>query len=433
MTSEREHRLYSPSQAAAFFRCKGRQRATLRVPREPDSVYAIEGTRAHEVLQAALENGFVDAKTAHREYSSLFMYDLDENFNEFYRSINDAIEYVRFVLDSDPDAKMWVEAFVNPPIESAPGEAGGYCDIGIYLPATKHLYVIDYKHGAGVGVTAEFNKQMMQYGAGFLYDENSPLDGAEVDAVTLVIVQPRNFMRPLSEWETTPFTLYEYLQELDAVVAECEAPDAPLTPDQIACRWCDARFTCPARTAQALSVANSTWSTIADVRTDLLPAPASLEMRQLGAILFHAPTLRKWLDDMEAHAYVLSQTGHVVPGFKLVETAERREYYEDEDATVANILRLLGPDADPTQIFQTKLAPLTYVEKLVVDAYKSRVPRGKKKQAAEEARRAFALLTLKKSSGKLTLVREDDPRPAVRRDNFAQLPQIAPPPGLPSP
>jgi hypothetical protein len=72
---------------------------------------------------------------------------------------------------------------------------------------------------------------------------------------------------------------------------------------------------------------------------------------------------------------------------------------------------------------------LTTAEKLVVEAFKKRAgPRGKRK-AAEEAKRAFASLTLKQSSGKLTLANENDPRQAVSVNGFQQLPMIAPPPG----
>jgi hypothetical protein len=56
-------------------------------------------------------------------------------------------------------------------------------------------------------------------------------------------------------------------------------------------------------------------------------------------------------------------------------------------------------------MFRPHLVPLTTAEKLVVEAYKKRAGRGQKKKAAEDARQSFAFLTLKETSGTLTLVR----------------------------
>lgn len=435
MTAEREHRLYSPSQAEGFFVCRGRQRAQARAPQEPESPYALEGTQAHEVLQAALENGVWDARTAHLEYSSLFMYDLDNKRNEFYLSIDTALNHIKSILDENPDATMWVETFVNPPVDSMPGEAGGYCDVAILLPSLKKLIVIDYKHGAGISKDAVGNKQMLQYAAGFLYDENSPLGSADVDEVEIVIIQPRAFhaLGPIRNDYVTPFEVWEHLQELDAVIAECEAPDAALTASKEACQFCGARFTCPARELAALQVANASFKQIEDVRSNLLPDPASLDARRLGLIRFHAPMLRKWLSDCEEHAAVQAKRGVAIPGAKLVESQERRQWYGDEAELAQKLHLLLGQDTDVSSLYELKLIPLTTAEKMVVEAYKKRVGKGRKKQAAEEAKRAFALLTLKQSSGNVVLVDEDDPRPAISRNSFAGIQGLIAPPATSSP
>ena len=193
MTTERQHRLYSPSQADDFFICAMRQRAQAAAPKEPESPYALEGTQAHEVLQAALENGVRDAKTAHLEYSTLFMYDLDDGRNEFYLAIDAALAHIYDLLDEHPDNVLYVENFVDIPITSYPGQAGGFCDVGVYVPSQRLLHIIDYKHGAGIAKSAE-TRQMKGYGAGFLYDDHGSLiDPDTVDTVELWIIQPRAF------------------------------------------------------------------------------------------------------------------------------------------------------------------------------------------------------------------------------------------------
>jgi hypothetical protein len=157
---EREHRRFSPSQAERFRACHGSTNLLARVPKRPSSKWAIEGTNAHTVLEAALVNGVRDSREAHVEYSELFAEDLNTSENMFYFSIQVALDYIYGILDEYPGSTLFAERFVNPPVESAPGEAGGYCDTGIWVPALRRFYSIDYKHGAGVVVEAKNNKQL---------------------------------------------------------------------------------------------------------------------------------------------------------------------------------------------------------------------------------------------------------------------------------
>lgn len=424
MGQERKHREFSPSQAERFFACRGSNNLLRRVPARPTSPYALEGTNAHDVFEAALTNGVRNAKEAHENWSSLFFEELDDGQNEFYLSVQIALDHVYSILDQYPDAQLWIERFVNPPLEAAPGEAGGYCDVAIYVPSIRTLFIIDYKHGAGVAKAVKGNKQAMQYASGFLYEDDAVIDPASVDTVVLTIIQPRAFHEDgiIREYEVTPYEVWEYLEELEEVVTECRAPDAPLTPGEDQCRFCDARTLCPAREAQALTVANAAFKQIEHVNSPALPVPSSLDMNRLGQIRFHANTLRKWLDDVEKHCEELARSGFAVPGAKLVEAQARRKWYGTEDEAAKKLAAMVG-ETDVEKMFTKKLVPITTAEKLVVEAYKRRVGRGRKKKAAEEARQAFAYLTLKQSSGNLVLVDEDDARPAVNKaqNTFGQI------------
>lgn len=431
MGQERTHREFSPSQAERFFACKGSNNLLRRVPARPTSHYAVEGTNAHDVLEAALRNNVRDAREAHENWSSLFFEELDDGSNEFYMSVQIALDHIYSILDEYADAQIWIERFVDPPLDAAPGQAGGYCDVAIYVPSIRTLFIIDYKHGAGVAKAVKGNKQVTQYAAGFLYEDDAVVDPATVDTVVLTIVQPRAFHEDgiIREYDITPYEVWEYLQELEEVVAECQAPDAPLTPGEDQCRFCDARTLCPAREAAALTVASAAFKQIEHVRQPDLPVPSSLDMNRLAQIRFHAPTLRKWLDDVDKHCEELARSGFVVPGAKLVETQARRQWYGTEDEAAKKLAAMLG-ETDVEKVFTKKLVPITTAEKLVVEAYKKRVGRGRKKKAAEEARQAFAYLTLKQSSGNLVLVDEDDPRPAVNRaqNTFGQIAGALPKP-----
>lgn len=445
---ERAHRKYSPSNTERNDLCHGSTQLIARVPPRPDQTWTIEGRKAHDVLEAALRAGCRDAEEGHREHSVHFFEELNDNSNEFYLAIQIALDHVYGILDEHPDAKWWIEEFVDPPCSVLPGETGGYCDVCIYVPSTRTLYVIDYKHGAGVAKDAIGNSQIKQYGAGFLYDERGFVDPAQVDTVQLTIVQPRAFHDAgiIRSDEATPAELWHYLTWLDDLIVKCEAPDAPLTPGDVQCRFCDAAPHCPAREAQALQVANKAYQQIGQVREPDLPTPSSLDMKRIAEIKFHAPTLRKWLDSIETYAEGLVRQGHYMPGLKLVENAPRREYFGDEAHVARSLAAMLGErgaeqataeyealmEKYPVlrKIFQYKLMPVTTAEKLVKEAYKNRVGKGRKKKAAEEAGQAFAFLTLKKSNGGTSVVREDDPRPAVNlaSDHFQNIAGLIPPP-----
>lgn len=416
---DREHRRYSPSQIERIELCPGSVNLLERTPARLPSKYAQEGTEAHDVLHVALSNGIRDAKLA-KEESYVFHKDFEA---DFYYSIQATLNYVYDILDTYPDAVMWLEQFVDVPSKAAPGEAGGSADIIIWIPSQRRLYVIDFKHGSGVVKEAERLPQAMQYGAGVLYgsDMIDTPNGVEkdIDVVTLVVAQPRAFHSDgsIRDWDTTPFELYEYLEDMDEVIRKAQQPNAPLVPGETQCMFCDARTTCPARETMALQKINTQFGNIRDVIEAKIPNVKDLDVTRLSHIRAWKPFIEKFFDDVENHMHELMRGGFDVPGWKLVETQAKREWYGDEDMLAPRLAALA--QVPVTDVIRMKLITITEAERLVVDRYKQNAGRGKKKQAAEDAKAAFAHLTIKKSSGSLTIAPADDPRPAVNRAAMA--------------
>lgn len=431
--STREHKRFSPSQSERFTLCHGSTNLLARVPARPPTHYAIEGTKAHEVLIAGLRNKCRNAIEAHREHSVHCAEDLDTFDNYFYYSIQQGLDYVYDILDEYADADLFLERKVVPPIEvdgAIYDEASGYCDIAISIRSIRKLFVIDYKHGAGIAKAVIGNSQVKQYALGFLYGGDFAISAADFDRVVLVIIQPRAFHPDGSprEYECTPYEIYEYLDELNAAIKANLDPSAALTPGDDQCRFCDAATVCPAREAKALSVVGDMYKQIEQISGKILPPPQQLSVDRLTFISMHGDMLRQWLNDIDAHCLELAKSGVHLPGRKLVEVMARRKWYGDPAEVAEQLSKLAGV---PTgSVMELQLIPITQAEKLVVDAYKARVGRGGKKQAAEEGKRAMAFLTLKQSSGNLTLVDEDDPRPAVNRadQTFGQIAGAVTPP-----
>lgn len=414
-SEEREHRRFSPSQIARIKVCPGSVPMVEKAPALPSPDYTIEGQNAHTVLEYALVNQCRKAKEAHREYSHLSGEDLNTQENLFYFSVDMCLDYVYEILDTFPDAQLFIENYVDVPCEAAPGEADGYCDVAIYVPSQRLLYIIDYKHGAGIAVDVIGNKQMRQYGAGVLYGEVVPVSYSDVDTVRLVIVQPRAVHKAgsIREDDLTPWDLYEYLTEMNEIITASLSPTAPLVPTIEHCRFCAAKTVCPAREKKALAPLRNVGIALApeNVRKPMLPDPEQMDTERLGQVLLAAPALRAWLKDLEAHAYSLLRSGHVVPGHKLVEVHPKREYYGDDEDIASDLALVLG--CNPDDLLRKKLLPITEMEKLLVQHYRKTAKKGEKNKASEQARQDFAFYTLKKSTGNLTMVTLDDERPAV--------------------
>lgn len=439
MSQEREHTRFSPSRSEQFFLCPGAPNLLARTPARPSTSYADEGILAHTILEAGLNNRCTNATQAiiAADYDCIIdsYFDNVVKLNDFKASINDALDYVWNLLDElnklYGDAQMFVEVRVNPPINSAPGEAAGYCDIAIYSAKARALWVIDYKHGAGITKAVLGNTQIKQYAAGFVYDPASPIANAvdTVEHVTMVIIQPRAFHPhgDIREYTTTPLELADYLMDLDTQIEECLKPDAPLVPGLEQCRFCDAASTCPARERAALAVVSQQFASVRDIKAPNMPAPETMDVARLGYIFQHKDMLVKWLGDVTKHIYQLQMDGVLVPGTKLVEAEAKRHWFGEEEERAVKLAALIG--CKPDDLYRKSFQTITEAEDMVVRAFKNNVARNRKKQAAEDAKKMFAYFTTKESSGNLTVVTDDDPRPPANRalKSFTQLAGLIPP------
>lgn len=414
---ERLHKEFSPSRSERFISCPGSVNLLRRTPPRERTVYADEGDVAHSVLETGLSTFATKAQDAIDDS----IYFAEDFAPDFKSAIQDALDYIwevyEYVNTTYGDAQLFTEMFVNPPVTSAPGEAAGYCDAAIYTARGGKIWIMDYKHGVGVAKKALDNSQALQYGAGFLFGDGGYVDTATVNEVIISIIQPRAFHPdgPIRQASYTPATVAEYLRRLDGYIADCQKEDAPLVPGLEQCQFCEARSTCPALESRALQVINKSMSTITDVKSVNLPDPKSLDVHKLSYIKQSFPLLRLWMKGIDTHIEELLRNGVTVPGHKLVQTEARREWYIEGDEGVFAHKLAAAIGCTPEQLYHTKLKTLTEVEGMAVHAFKERVGRKRKKQAAEEAKQMFAYFTLKQSSGNTTVVDEDDPRPPVNK------------------
>jgi hypothetical protein len=155
--------------------------------------------------------------------------------------------------------------------------------------------------------------------------------------------------------------------------------------------FCKARYTCPARAAQAVAIAQQEFGPLEDAQP---PLPESLSMARVAELLPKADMVIDWFNDLKAYA-LKQATEHntIVPGYKMVEGRSNRKY-SDQDAVAA---KLVASGVPEEVIYGRSLLGITAMEKAV----------GKK---------VFAEVLdglIVKPEGKPTLVPVSDKRPAL--------------------
>jgi hypothetical protein len=311
------------------------------------------------------------------------------------------------------DAELYVEQRFTFALDSAEdGEVFGSNDALVYSPGAGRLVVFDYKHGAGVSVSAEDNAQLKFYAAG------AALSHPEwrIAEVELVIVQPR--ARDAEEndggvkrWTLDPIELIEFTGEMEVAIARSKTQDQMLREGLLLdlkpgswCRWCPAAAVCPAKEQQALAVVASDFSDIAHVTAQVLPKPADMDTARIGKVLLAADIIEAWLGQVRDFAFGAMQQGVDIPGFKLVEKIGRRKWIADEQQIADTLVVQHG--VDPDDIRPRKLVTITEAERLI----KAQVTdKDQRKKALDDMSLAF---TLKESSG-LTMVPASDKREGV--------------------
>lgn len=380
INAERAHAKLSASGSKKWLTCTPSVALEENFPDER-SGYADEGTFAHEVFELAVLTWLerVKANKARAEYNklkanTLWSQDLEDNVRAAVEKAKDAITAARqrcadpvVLVEQRLDFSAWVP------------EGFGTGDLVVI--ADDLVEVLDYKHGKGVFVDAQDNSQMRLYGLG-AYNQLAHL--YDIKRVRMTILQPR-----LDNYSSEELSIEELLQWGETVVKPraqlaWEGLGELVPGEHCTSGFCRARFQCPARAEAALAVARQDFA---------LRPPELLTTEQLLAVLDKAELAIKWLSDVQAYALKQAESGHEIPGWKLVEGRANRKYVDPE----AVAQKLLAAGVPEAAIYERSLLGITAMEKAL----------GKKRftELLDEL--------VIKPAGKPTLVPEGDKRPAI--------------------
>jgi len=305
--------------------------------------FAAEGIVAHRLLEFCLRFGSDPAD----HVGDVERVDGDKVFevivtDEMAESVAVAVDWTRENLpDFVAEVKMDGSGLGLP-------NWTGHVDIQGYDAEERELTVVDYKHGAGVRVTAFENAQALSYAA------MAMASCGPVDSVRIVIIQPRVGDEPVDVWRTDFARLVRHVKDvsdatrvIEWLIDNPEAINDRLHPGAH-CQFCPAILKCPAIHEPVKEVALSGF----DNEGFLI----NLTPDEVAFWFANRKRVSKWMSTLEARARELADTGSL-PGFKLVESLENRRWV-DEEVAVENLVSLgINPDALTVQTPDAMLSP----------------------------------------------------------------------------
>lgn len=404
-----QHSVLGASSSHRWMKCAGSVRLSADQP-DTSSIYAMEGTAAHEVAEQCLRDG-VDADLYIGQ--TIHVVDQSDPSGETQVPIEvtaDMVEavqvYLDYIRETAGSLDLHIEvrvslADVKP--EDVDVDMFGTVDCAFYDEDERHLHVNDYKHGRGTVVEVPGNTQCLYYALGAILKLRK-----RPDKITTTIVQPR---APHTDGPVRSFTYTwgEIIEFKDAVMAAAQramAPDAPVGPVGDHCKFCPAMAVCPAQHENALSVAGDEFGTALETLEGA--DPGELTEGQFLQILEAADAIEDYLRAVRERAHMLLEQGVDVPGWKLVAKRATRRW-ADEETAAKYLQRKLGKKG----AYNLKLLSPAQAEKAL------------RRDDAGFDEHYLDRLIESKSSG-TNLARESSPKPAVvpaleAADEFAEV------------
>ena len=362
------HARFSPSSADRYIHCPPSLLLGEEVgPEDTGSDYSREGTEAHSLgeflLKSALGIECSDPRPDFKYYNDE-MQECAEGYRDAVLEIYEGLKL------NCPDPIISIEQRVS--IEEFAEGAFGTSDA--VLIGNGEMFIIDYKHGKGVEVSAIENSQLKCYALG-AYLAFSPL--YEIEKITLVIYQPR--INNFSQWSLRTEALLNWAETVLKPAADMALHGEGDYASGPWCRFCKAKSVCRKRAEENLALARYDFA-----------RPSTLEDDEINIILGKVDGLVTWANDVKDYALQRALSGYVWDDWKVVEGRAVRKY-ADENA-VAKAVENAGYDP-----YLRKLMPLTEMQKML----------GKKQ--FEELLGAYII----KPEGKPTLVNRKDKRQEI--------------------
>lgn len=240
--TERKHSKYSASGAERWFNCQGSVELSEGIP-DKDTVWSLEGTKAHEVLEVTIESLLRGER---------ILQPIKSDERVMYMHAMNAAGFILSLHSKLKRSEIMVETRISLPFIHP--EMFGTFD-GAVIDHFGTLHVFDYKYGAGHAVSPRGNLQMIFYGIGLAANYNW-----NFKRVRLWIIQPRikGYDGPLF-WEMSITDLKAYVALFRDAVERIEKFPRKFVEGSW-CHWCKAKSICPLKREVKLQKAISVFT-----------------------------------------------------------------------------------------------------------------------------------------------------------------------------
>lgn len=378
---ERGHALLSASGASRWLNCTPSAKLEEEYGEKKSSIYAEEGTLAHELGELFLSKDVlntIDEEQFGERLGDIMSNDLfDEEMLEVVPIYTDYCESQLIEAKThNLLAVMEIEQKLD--LTEYIPESFGTADCIIINDDV--MEVIDLKYGKGVPVYADWNKQLMLYGLGALRKYDTMYDISEI---RLTIIQPR--INNISSWQISAEELRQWAEEELRPKAQLAFNGEGELSAGDWCRFCAVKNQCRKLYEQQLEIAKHEFA-----------KPALLTDDEIADIVKRVPKFVEWANSIADYALDKAITENKTwPGLKIVEGVSRRKWVDEDEA--ANTIFAKCPELSEDEVFNMKLKSITSIEKIV----------GKKRFAE-----VLSDIVVK-PQGKPVLVAEEDKRPAM--------------------
>jgi hypothetical protein len=344
--------------------------------KDSTSVFAQEGTAAHEVADLCLQN---NRNAAFYIGETIEKNEVDEDMAGYVQEYLDYVRSFKGILF--PEQRVDFSNFIP--------EGFGTSDAIVIDEKAKTVHVHDLKYGKGIEVSAIDNTQGMLYAIGVMNDYGYIYD---IETVVIHIIQPRKWN--FSQWEIPVSDLMLWANWAKERAELSLTKDAPFNPSEKSCQWCKAKGDCSVLAKFSHDLITADFD---DLDGAELTNPDKLTNDQLSSILSHKKLITDWLGAVESSIISKFERGESLPGFKMVAGRSTRKWNSDAEVILTHELK--------DKAFNKKLIGIGEAEKLLT-----------KKKLAE-------LDITDKPEGKPTLVPEADKRVALSQtiDDFDDL------------
>lgn len=309
------HAFLSPSSSEIWLTCTRAPRFAAKFKKKA-SIYAEEGTLAHELCRLLLEFALKRVTKVFFQTRLAWI-----KSNELYKPemLDHANGYCDYVLSyyykelKRGHVSIYIEQRVD--LSERVRESFGHIDAVIV--SSQKIAVFDFKYGEGIKVSAVDNSQLKLYALGSL--DRDIIGG--ILAVEMHIYQPRldNIDSCIQDSESLYFWAENVVKRQSELAFAGKGEFVP--GDH--CRFCAGKVKCKALAEFNIEIARDQFLLVDELSDD-----------EISEIILNASQLITWLNSIKDYAIDQAKKGKKYPGLKLVKGRSNRAYVSGIESTI---------------------------------------------------------------------------------------------------